>query len=458
MKLTYEEKVQIYNEWKHEHKSPLMIAREYRLNDSNVKYMVHLADLHGVEKLKHGYTAYTVEFKEEAVKRVLLGRESMNAVSLELGLSNCGILPRWIKEYKENRYTVVEKKRGRHGKEKSNDSSRVRKRSEPLTRRELETADRERIAKKIRSLSYGKKEIRTEEIAGMITELRQEYKCSLKVILDTIHSNAELPQISKSDYYYTVKKKDKDEKNDDLMNMIISIFYGNYGIYGYRRISMELHRRGISVNEKKVRRLMKRMDLKGIRRNARKYHSYKGTIGKIADNLINRNFFAELPDRKWYTDVTEFNLRGVKLYLSPILDGCTGEIISYVTSVSPNLKQTMTMLELAFAKHEHLEGLIMHTDQGWQYQHAAYQAALAEHGIRQSMSRKGNSIDNALMENFFGLLKTEIFYDQEYKYGSLEELSKAIDEYIDYYNNRRIKARLKGMTPIEYRNHALNVA
>ena len=233
------------------------------------------------------------------------------------------------------------------------------------------------------------------------------------------------------------------------------IFINNKERYGYRRITLELKNQGYNVNHKKVYRIMIKLGLKPLKRNKRKYSSYKGTVGKIADNLVQRNFEANNPNEKWYTDVTEFNLRGDKVYLSPILDGYNQEIISYNTSTSPNLKQIDDMLNKAL-DNKNLEGLIFHSDQGWQYQHQSYQQRLKNKGIRQSMSRKGNSMDNGLMENFFGLLKTEMFYDQEDKYKNIDELIIAIDEYIDYYNNKRIKEKLKGLSPVQYRLQSLN--
>ena len=200
---------------------------------------------------------------------------------------------------------------------------------------------------------------------------------------------------------------------------------------------------------------MVKLGLKPLKRNKRKYSSYKGTVGKIADNLIERNFNSKKPNEKWYTDVTEFNLRGEKCYLSPILDGFNGEVISYNTSKSPNLEQINDMLNKAFDKNDNLEGLIFHSDQGWQYQHDTYQQRLKNKGIKQSMSRKGNSMDNGMMENFFGILKTEMFYDQENKYETLDDLIKAIDDYIKYYNYDRIKTKLKGLSPINYRLQSL---
>ena len=184
----------------------------------------------------------------------------------------------------------------------------------------------------------------------------------------------------------------------------------------------------------------------------KKYRSYRGQVGKIAPNIIDRDFAADKPNQKWTTDITEFSLFGKKLYLSPILDMFNGEIVSYDISTAPALPQVMNMLEKAFAKVKETKGIIFHSDQGWQYQHAYYQKTLKNHGIIQSMSRKGNCLDNSVMENFFGLLKSELLYLQEFK--SLEDFEKKLHEYIYYYNNKRIKLKLKGMSPVEYRTHS----
>ena len=201
---------------------------------------------------------------------------------------------------------------------------------------------------------------------------------------------------------------------------------------------------------------MVKLGLKPLKRNKRKYSSYKGAVGKIVDNLINRDFEADKPNKKWYTDVTEFNLRGEKIYLSPIIDGFNQEVKSYDISKSPNLEQINRMLNIAFEKNTNLKDLIFHSDQGWQYQHQSYQQQLKNKGIKQSMSRKGNSMDNGLMENFFGILKTEMFYDQEDKYETLDDLINAIKDYIYYYNHDRIKEKLKGLSPVNYRLQSSN--
>ena len=211
---------------------------------------------------------------------------------------------------------------------------------------------------------------------------------------------------------------------------------------------MELHSQGYIINHKTVQRLMKQLHLKCMVR-MKKYRSYKGEIGKIAPNMLQRNFKASKPNQKWVTDVTEFSLFGDKIYLSPILDLFNGEIISYNILNRPNFHQTTDMLDKAFAKIPDNTNLILHSDQGWQYQMKKYQQRLEEKGIRQSMSRKGNCLDNAVMENFFGLLKSELLYLQEFK--SLEHFVQELKEYLYYYNYKRIKSKLKGLTPVQYR-------
>ena len=245
------------------------------------------------------------------------------------------------------------------------------------------------------------------------------------------------------------------DKYKDIKDEITSIYHENKGRYGYRRITLELNNRGYRINHKTVKRLMKELGLQCFVR-VQKYKSYKGEVGKTCDNLLNREFEAEKPNQKWVTDVTEFKVHGEKLYLSPIVDLFNGEIISFNISRHPVFAQVVDMLDKAFAKIPNNTNLILHSDQGWQYQMKQYQHLLKEKGIRQSMSRKGNCLDNSLAENFFGLLKSELFYMKEYK--TIEELEKDIIEYIDYYNNKRIKSKLKGMSPVQYRTHSLEVA
>ena len=267
--------------------------------------------------------------------------------------------------------------------------------------------------------------------------------------LDLLLEAARLPR---STYYHQLKQLDKLDKDKDLKAEIQSIFTEHRGNYGYRRMTLELRNRGYVVNHKRVQRLMKVLGLSARIRRKRKYSSYQGEIGKKADNLIQRQFEASKPMEKCYTDVTEFAIpaSSQKLYLSPVLDGFNSEIIAYNLSTSPNLEQVEAMLNQAFSE-DHYTNTILHSDQGWQYQHQYYHHFLEGKGIQPSMSRKGNSPDNGMMESFFGILKSEMFYGYEKTFHSLEQLEQAIVDYIDYYNNKRIKVKLKGFSPVQYR-------
>ncbi|WOC32809.1 MULTISPECIES: IS3 family transposase [Caproicibacterium] len=216
----------------------------------------------------------------------------------------------------------------------------------------------------------------------------------------------EVAQLARSTYYYHEKRLTKADKYSNAKETITAIYHENKGRYGYRRITAELRKRGFPLNHK--------------------------------------------------TDVTEFSLFGQKLYLSPILDLCSRDIVSYTTSDRPVLSMVTEMLDKAFVRIPDKTNLILHSDQGWQYQHKQYQRMLKEKGIRQSMSRKGNCLDNAVIENFFGLLKTELLYLQEFE--SMEHFKAELIDYLDYYNNRRSKAKLKGLPPAIHRLQALSVA
>ena len=280
----------------------------------------------------------------------------------------------------------------------------------------------------------------------MIQKLRREFP--LAILL-------EIAQLPRATFYYQLKRQNKPDKYEVAKAEIIAIYHENKGRYGYRRITTELNKRNIHLNHKTVQKLMKELGLI-CRVRIKKYRSYKGEVGKIAPNLLNRDFIADRPDQKWVTDVTEFNLFGEKLYLSPILDLYSSDLVSFTISDRPVLSMVTTMLEKAFDAIPDNTNLILHSDQGWQYQHRHYQNMLIKKGIRQSMSRKGNCLDNAVMENSFGLLKSELLYLQEFK--SMEHFKLELIEYLDYYNNRRIKAKLKGLPPAIHRQQALSAA
>ncbi len=295
----------------------------------------------------------------------------------------------------------------------------------------------------------------------MIAELRQDYPLSLLL---------KISGVKRSTYYYVYSHLD-DDKDAELKHIISEIYDDNKGRYGYRRICLELRNKGEIINHKKVKRIMKQLGLFGLTPKA-KYKSYKGDMnGTVKNFLIHeevdeenhktkyvRDFETNKPNEKWSTDVSEFHIASGKLYLAPILDMYNDEIIAYDISVRPDFSQQKRLLDKAFSKFEDLTGLIFHSDQGWQYQMSSWHKALKDKGIIQSMSRKGNCLDNCPIENFFGKLKNEMFYGHEYEFKTREQLKEAIEEYIEYYNTKRIKVKLKGLTPCQARSQALSLS
>lgn len=254
--------------------------------------------------------------------------------------------------------------------------------------------------------------------------------------------------LSRSTFYYQHKVLRLGDKYSDVKEQIRTIYAQHKGRYGYRRITAALRSAGASINHKTVQRLMDQLQLKSCVR-MKKYRSFRGAIGRTAPNILERDFKASRPNEKWVTDVTEFSVAGDKLYLSPILDLFNGEIVSYEIAKRPLLSMVAKMLTSAFQRLEPCDKPILHSDQGWQYRLEKYRWYLQQRSITQSMSRRGNCLDNATMESFFGTLKSEFFYLA--KFTSLEELKVGLEEYICYYNVDRIKQRLNYLSPVAFR-------
>lgn len=273
--------------------------------------------------------------------------------------------------------------------------------------------------------------------------------------------------MSKSSYYYVISNTKKEDKDQEIKEKITEIFNKSQKRYGYRRVTLELNKMH-KVNHKKVKRIMKQLGLFAIQGKNGKYHSYKGDNGELKENLLLekvvdeekhkttfvRHFETTSPNQKWTTDVSEFKHKDGKLYLSPILDMFDSSIIAYDISTTPDFEQIKRMLSKAFSENTNLDGLIFHSDQGWQYQMKHYKQMLQEKQIKQSFSRKGNCMDNSLMENFFGIIKNEMFYGHEEEFETIDDLRLAIEIYIKWYNEDRINVKRKGLSPLQYRQQS----
>ena len=280
----------------------------------------------------------------------------------------------------------------------------------------------------------------------MIVDLSQSYP-----VVDLTQS----ADLARSSYYYCQKITRQPDNHAQAKKLIQSIYHQHKGRYGYRRIGLALRHVGLWLNHKTVQRLMGQLHLKAIGPK-KGYKSYRGELGKIATNELSRDFESTCPNLKWVTDVTEFNLQGQKIYLSPVLDLYNREVVAYQIETRPQFGLVMKMLAKALKRLKADEYPMLHSDQGWHYQMSAYQHTLKQHGLQQSMSRKGNCLDNAVMENFFGILKNEFFYGK--KFESVASFKAALKGYIHYYNHDRIKEKLKGLSPVQYRSQSLVLA
>ena len=445
MKWTFEQKMAWIKAYKNRGRVPKPAGfreSQKRWHD-RIRNWLRVLEKFGEDGLKHlGTRAFTAEEKLEAVLRVE-GGESMTAVGHSLGMSSCSTVLLWVRAYREKGVDGLQSKpkgRKKHAQEEiaGTEEDRGAGAGEP-------TADpRERLLKKLEGLG-GIGGAKPRQKYEAILQTKKEFEgASLSELL----SAAGLP---KSTYFYEAKRAEFDSKNSELVERIKEAFSKSKGRYGVRRVTAELRSQGVSVNHKKVQRLMAKLGL-AARRKTVHYNSYKGSVGKVADDLIiteyvrkdgqvhhKSDFSCGGPNQKWTTDVSEFAFPWGKCYLSPIKDMYDGRIVAYDLSLHPDLSQTKRMLDAAFSLGYDLKGLIFHSDQGWQYQHRWYVESLKRQGILQSMSRKGNCLDNCIMESFFGTMKNEMFYGHEGEFATFEEFRSAVKAYIDWYNSERIK-------------------
>ncbi|WP_407692000.1 IS3 family transposase [Radiobacillus deserti] len=452
-KFTQENKLNAVQRYLEGNESYHSIGESLGTSSSVIMNWVAQYNLHGLEGLlKKSYASYSEQFKLKVLNYMIEHGTSPNETAAIFKISSPGMIRKWRILYEKGGVDALKpKKKGRTLMKKENKRDTQKQvptdnSIEALKAEVKQLRMENEYPKKVEHLSSKQGKITKQDKAKIVYELRNDF--SVKALIT-------LADVPRSTYYYFVKQLDRPDKDAELKILIKEIYYEHKGRYGYRRIRDELVNRGYKVNHKKVQRIMKGLGLKSMVR-MKKYRSYKGKVGKTAPNILDRNFKAEKPNEKWVTDITEFKLFGEKLYLSPILDLFNGEIITYTIGSRPTYSLVSNMLEKSFERLTDKDKLILHSDQGWHYQMRQYRHALKEQGITQSMSRKGNCYDNAVIENFFGIMKSEFLYLNEFD--SIDHFKQELEEYMNYYNNKRIKTKLKGKSPVQFRTLAQQAA
>nr|WP_143827677.1 IS3 family transposase [Xenorhabdus bovienii] len=425
-------------------------ASLFGLHRNLVNKWIDIYRVHGEHGLKKSLNrSYSFEFKKHVVLTIQHEGLSLSEAMKRFKLKDTGMISRWLALYRKGGIELLKPRKRSRKACTRNAATQYKPESTKSAKSPPELLDElaylraeNAYLKKLTALnSEGKKHISAK--TKIITELRQFFP--LKTLL-------KVAEISRSTSYYHQKKTQQKDKYADVKIHIYDIYHQHKGRYGYRRITLALRKQQIHLNHKCVQRLMQTMGLKS-RIRAKKYYSYKRETGSVADNLLHRQFEAEQPNMKWVTDVTEFNHRGEKLYLSPMMDLFNREIVAFRTSRKPVFDLVKNMLSDAMEKLKSHEKPLIHSDPGWQYQMIHYQNQITENGLIQSMSRKGNCLDNAAMESFFGILKSECYHGVEFS--SIDELEKTITDYIYYYNHDGIKIKLNGLSPVEHRTQSI---
>ena len=295
----------------------------------------------------------------------------------------------------------------------------------------------------------------------MVSGVRNEVSYrAIQYIIQTkgypIEKLCESLHICRSAYYKWLKREPSQHQktNEQLIEWIKELYGEQNGILGYRQMTITINRTyDVNYNKKRIYRLMQILHLKSVCRK-KKYNYIKSTPEVTAENVLNREFYADAPNEKWLTDVTEFKYyvgtEVKKLYLSAILDIYDRRIVAFKIGVSNNNQLVFDTFDEAIENNPTAHPLF-HSDRGFQYTNKTFHSKLMKAGMRQSMSRVGRCIDNGPMEGYWGILKSEMYYLK--KFTSQEELTQAIENYIDFYNTKRFQLKLKCMTPMEF-HHA----
>ncbi|WP_140426065.1 IS3-like element IS1397 family transposase, partial [Escherichia coli] len=442
MKHSFEVKLAAVNHYLAGHAGIISTAKLFQLSHTSLSHWINLFLLHGPRALDCRHKrSYSPEDKLCVVLYALGHSESLPRVAARFNIPSHNTVKNWIKGYRKSGNEAFIRRRKEKSMTRSDDTHENEANMTPEEmKNELRYLRAENAYLKAMQEHLLEKK---PPGAGEKTKVIRSLRCG--------HCQSDLLKaagLARSTLYYQLSLQKAKDKYADVKQLIASIFHEHRGCYGYRRIHCELQKRGLKFSGKTVRKLMQQLGLKSPVR-LKKYRSYRGNMGLAAENILQRQFKAEAPCEKWVTDITEFRAGGQKLYLSPILDLFNGEIVAWETACRPTEELVKRMLNKGLESLAEGEKPLLHSDQGWHYRIKSYQSDLADKGLVQSMSRKGNCLDNAVMENFFGHLKEEIYYRRDYR--NVEELENAVNEYITYWNQKRIKLSLGGLSPVEYR-------
>ncbi|WP_404998773.1 IS3 family transposase [Escherichia coli] len=442
MKHSFEVKLAAVNHYLAGHAGIISTAKLFQLSHTSLSHWINLFLLHGPQALDCRHKrSYSPEDKLCVVLYALGHSESLPRVAARFNIPSHNTVKNWIKGYRKSGNEAFIRRRKEKSMTRSDDTHENEANMTPEEmKNELRYLRAENAYLKAMQEHLLEKK---PPGAGEKTKVIRSLRCG--------HCQSDLLKaagLARSTLYYQLSLQKTKDKYADVKQLIASIFHEHRGCYGYRRIHCELQKRGLKFSGKTVRKLMQQLGLKSPVR-LKKYRSYRGNMGLAAENILQRQFKAEAPCEKWVTNITEFRAGGQKLYLSPILDLFNGEIVAWETACRPTEELVKRMLNKGLESLAEGEKPLLHSDQGWHYRIKSYQSALADRGLVQSMSRKGNCLDNAVMENFFGHLKEEMYYRRDYR--NVEELENAVNEYITYWNQKRIKLSLGGLSPVEYR-------
>ncbi|HBM6726321.1 TPA: IS3 family transposase [Enterococcus faecium] len=472
-KYTFELKLKIVHDYLDGKGGSDYLAKKYSIKaPSQVKRWINAYQEFGEEGLvrKRQKKKYSVQFKLDAIELYLTSELSYREVANTLNMNNPNLIASWMRQFREGGIDGLSKTKGCPPiLSKKNEPKNKKKSTTKATSKERERI--EELEKRVRSLQIENaflKELRKlRKQEAQQRRMKQSHESSqasedrfkLVELLETL-------KFPKAIFMYWQKRLDRKNPDQEIEAEMLKV-REKHKDYGCLRMTNELRNRGFSINKKKVQRLIKKLGIKvtTYTRKSRRYNSYRGQVGAVAKNRIHRRFYTSICHQKITTDTTEFKyhevdakgiIRQKKLYLDPFMDMFNSEILSYRISEKPNALAVMEGLEEAIqTTNDCPYRRTFHLDQGWAYQMKAYRNKLKEYKIFQSMSRKGNCLDNSLMENFFGLLKQEIFHGKVYN--CFEELKSAIDSYIYYYNNERIKQKLNWQSPVQFRKTTVTV-